>query len=102
MADPTIWFSDRLHDIIDDINGPIAEAMIRMLDGNYLTKNELKIKKVDVSVTEGVGVFVDVSVGVTDGVGVGEVEGSGAQIELVKKVNPVIRESPDKTGVISE
>jgi len=52
MADPTIWFSDKLHDIIDDINGPVAEAMIRMLDGNYLTKNELKIKKVDISVTD--------------------------------------------------
>ena len=52
MADPTIWFSDKLHDIIDDINGPVAEAMLKMLDGNYLTKNELKIKRVDVSVTD--------------------------------------------------
>lgn len=52
MADPILWFSDRLHDIIDDISGPVAEALIRLLDGNYLTKNELKIKRVDVSVTD--------------------------------------------------
>ena len=52
MADPIIWFSDRLHDIIDDINGPVAEAMLKMLDGNYLTQNPLKINRVDVSVTD--------------------------------------------------
>ena len=48
MADPILWFSDRLHDIVDDINGPVAEALLRLLDGNYLIHNELKIKKVDV------------------------------------------------------
>jgi hypothetical protein len=52
MADPIIWFSDRLHEIIDDINGPVAEAMLKMLDGNYLTKNTLKINRVDVSKTD--------------------------------------------------
>lgn len=52
MADPIVWFTDRLHDIIDDINGPVAEALLKLLDGNYLIKNELKIKKVDVSKTD--------------------------------------------------
>jgi hypothetical protein len=52
MADPILWFSDRLHDIVDDINGPVAEALLRLLDGNYLIHNELKIKKVDVSKTD--------------------------------------------------
>lgn len=52
MADPILWFSDRLHDIVDDINGPVAEALLRLLDGNYLIHNELKIRKVDVSKTD--------------------------------------------------
>ncbi len=52
MADPILWFSDRLHDIVDDISGPVAEALLRLLDGNYLIHNELKIKKVDVSKTD--------------------------------------------------
>ena len=52
MANPIVMFTDRLHEIIDDINGPIAEALLNLLDGNYLIKNELNIGKVDVSKTD--------------------------------------------------
>jgi hypothetical protein len=50
--DPIVWFSDKLHDIIDDINGPIPDSLLKMLDGNYLMKNPLRISKVDVSSTD--------------------------------------------------
>ena len=49
---PIPYLSERLHDIVDDINGPVAEALIRTLDGNWIIKNELKIEKVDVSKTD--------------------------------------------------
>ncbi len=52
MANPIVMFTDRLHEIIDDINGPISEALLNILDGNYLIKNKLNISKVDVSKTD--------------------------------------------------
>jgi hypothetical protein len=46
------FLSQRLHDIVDNINGPIPDALIRTLDGNYLMKNELNIERIDVSKTD--------------------------------------------------
>jgi len=43
-----VKFTDKLYDIIDEINGPISEALMRM-EGDYLLKNELMIGQVDVS-----------------------------------------------------
>jgi len=43
-----VKFTDKLYDIIDDISGPISEALMRM-EGDYLLKNELGIGLVDVS-----------------------------------------------------
>lgn len=43
-----VKFTDKLYDIVDDIGGPISEALMRM-DGDYLLKNELGIGLVDVS-----------------------------------------------------
>jgi hypothetical protein len=43
-----IRFTDKLYDIVDDIGGPIAEALMRM-EGDYSLRNELKIELVDVS-----------------------------------------------------
>lgn len=43
-----VKFTDKLYDIVDDIGGPISEALMRM-EGDYLLKNELGIGLVDVS-----------------------------------------------------
>lgn len=43
-----VKFTDKLYDIIDDISGPISEALMRM-EGDYLVKNELGIGLTDVS-----------------------------------------------------
>ena len=43
-----VKFTDKLYEIIDDISGPISEALMRM-EGDYLLKNELNIGQVDVS-----------------------------------------------------
>lgn len=45
---PIPYLSGTLHEIVDDINGPVAEAILRF----YLMKNTLKIKEVDVSKTD--------------------------------------------------
>lgn len=52
MASPIVWLTDKLHDIVDDISGPIPDALLKLLDGNYLMENPEKITKVDVSKTD--------------------------------------------------
>jgi hypothetical protein len=52
MPGPIIFFTDKLHDLIDDLSGPIPDAMLKMLDGNYLVDNKLGIEQVDVSPTD--------------------------------------------------
>jgi len=50
-GEPVIHFTDKLYDIIDDISGPVAEALMRS-EGDYLIENPLQIEKIDVSKTD--------------------------------------------------
>ena len=45
-GEPVIHFTDKLYDIIDDISGPVAEALMRA-EADHLMENPLQIEKVD-------------------------------------------------------
>jgi len=48
LEEVTFLYTDNLHNIIDDISGPVADALLKA-QGDRFVKNPFKIEIVDVS-----------------------------------------------------
>jgi len=51
MSGPLLKYTDRFCDLIDDLDGPVAEKLLR-IEGDYILDNYLRITLVDISQTD--------------------------------------------------